>query len=95
METKISSIEGRFKKSENFSYTERKKNCGTRVSIDTTLFVGNHEPHKDRKREYTSKIPEVGINHFVDAGQSQFNRPATKISTYSHYTSKVLRLLKL
>ena len=76
-------------------HTERKKNCGTRVSIDTTLFVGNHEPHKDRKREYTSKIPEVGINQFVDAGQSQFNRPATKISTYSHYTSKVLRLLKL
>ena len=76
-------------------HTERKKNCGTRISIDTTLFVGNHEPHKDRKREYTSKIPEVGINQFVDAGQSQFNRPATKISTYSHYTSKVLRLLKL
>ena len=74
---------------------KEKKNCGTRVSIDTTLFVGNHEPHKDRKREYTSKIPEVGINQFVDAGQSQFNRPATKISTYSHYTSKVLRLLKL
>ena len=45
--------------------------------------------------EYTSKIPEVGINQFVDAGQSQFNRPASKISTYSHYTSKVLRLLKL
>ena len=76
-------------------HTERKRKCGTRISIDTTLFVGNHEPHKDRIREYTSKIPEVGINEFVDAGQSQFKKPASKISTYSHYTSKVLRLLKL
>ena len=75
--------------------TSRSTKCGTRVSIDTTVFVGNHSPHKDRKREYVSKIPNIGINEFVDAGQSQLSRPASKISTYSHYTSKVLRLLKL
>jgi hypothetical protein len=75
-------------------HTCRKKNCGTRVSIDTTLFVGNHEPHKDRKKEYRSKIPKIGINEFVDAGQYQTDKPVEKISIYSHYTSKVLKIVK-
>ena len=75
--------------------TFRKKNCDTRVSIDTTLFVGNHEPHKDRKREYKSKIPKVGLTEFVDAGQYEYDKPANKISTFSHYTSKVLKVVKL
>ena len=74
--------------------TFRKKNSDTRVSIDTTLFVGNHEPHKDRIREYRNKIPNVGLNEFVDAGQYENDKPASKISTYSHYTSKVLKIVK-
>ena len=40
--------------------TFREKNCGTRISIDTTIFVGNHLPHKDRIKEYTKKIPKIG-----------------------------------
>ena len=74
--------------------TCRRKNCGTRISIDTTIFVGNHEPHKDRKREYRSKIPNIGLSEFVDAGQYEMDKPAEKISTYSHYTSKVLKIIK-
>ena len=74
--------------------TFRKPNCGTRVSIDTTLFVGNHKPHKDRLKEYTDKIPNIGLNYFVDSGQYEKNKPADKVSTYSHYTSKVLKLIK-
>ena len=74
--------------------TYRKKNCGTRVSIDTTIFVGNHKPHKDRQREYSSKLPNIGLNEFVDAGQYESDKPAEKISTYSHYTSKVLKIIK-
>ena len=74
--------------------TLRKKNCGTRISIDTTFFVGNHEPHKDRKKEYTSKIPKLGLNEFVDAGQYEIDKHVEKISTYSHYTSKVLKIIK-
>ena len=74
--------------------TFRKKGCDTRVSIDTTLFVGNHEPHKDRKKEYRSTIPEVGLREFVDAGQYEGDIPADKISTFSHYTSKVLKVIK-
>ena len=74
--------------------TYRTKNCGTRVSIDTTIFVGNHKPHKDRKIEYRSKIPNIGLSEFVDAGQYESEKPARKISIYSHYTSRVLKLVK-
>ena len=74
--------------------TQRKKNCGTRISIDTTFFVGNHEPHSDRKKEYKNKLPDIGINQFVDAGQYQKEKYAEKVSVYSHYTSKVLKVIK-
>ena len=75
--------------------TDRKPNCGTRISIDTTIFIGEHEPHKDRLSEYRNKIPLTGINEFVDAGQYENEQHAEKISTFSHYTSKVLRTIKL
>ena len=74
--------------------TQRKKNCGTRISIDTTFFVGNHEPHIDRKKEYKNKLPNIGINQFVDAGQYEKEKYAEKVSVYSHYTSKVLKVIK-
>ena len=32
--------------------------------------------------------------NFVDSGQYQRDKPAEKKSTYSHYTSKVLKLIK-
>ena len=71
--------------------TFRKKNCGTRISIDTTIFVGNHLPHKDRIKEYTKKIPSIGLDQFIDSGQYEKDKPANKLSTYSHYTSKVIK----
>ena len=75
-------------------HTNRKKNCGTRVSIDTTIFVGNYHPHKDRIKEYTKKIPNIGLNEFVDSGQYESSKFAKKNSTFSHYTSKVLKIIK-
>jgi hypothetical protein len=74
--------------------TYRKINCGTRISIDTTIFVGNHLPHKDRIKEYSKKIPSIGLDQFIDSGQYEKNKPAEKLSTYSHYTSKVLKIIK-
>ena len=74
--------------------TFRNKNCGTRVSIDTTVFVGNYKPHKDRLKEYTNTIPKIGLTNFVDSGQYQIDKHAEKKSAYSHYTSKVLKLIK-
>ena len=72
----------------------RKNNCGTRVSVDTTIIVGNHLPNKDRMKEYTSKIPFIGIDEFIEASQSEIDKPAKKMSTYSHYASKVLKTIK-
>ena len=74
--------------------TFRSKNCGTRISIDTTIFVGNYKPHKDRIREYTNKIPDIGLRQFVDSGQYESKKHASKLSTFSHYTSKVLKIVK-
>ena len=56
--------------------------------------VGNHQPNKDRMKEYTSKIPFIGIDEFIKANQSEIDKPAKKMSTYSHYTSKVLKTIK-
>ena len=75
--------------------TNRNKGCKTRISIDTTIFVGDHEPHKDRLKEYRDEIPNIGEDEFVDAGQYEVDKPAEKISTFSHYTSKVMRTIKL
>lgn len=74
--------------------TNRKKNCGTRISIDTTIFVGKYKPHKDRMKEYTKDIPNIGLDQFVDSGQYESKKYAKKISTFSHYTSKVLKIIK-
>ena len=74
--------------------TFRSKNCGTRVSIDTTIFVGNYKPHKDRICEYTNQIPDIGLRQFVDSGQYEAKKYASKLSTFSHYTSGVLKIVK-
>jgi len=74
--------------------TNREINAGTRVSIDTTILVGKYKLHKDKIREYTKKIPAIGLTQFVDSGQYEKDAPADKISTYSHYTSKVLKIIK-
>ena len=75
-------------------HTNREKNAGTRVSIDTTILVGKYQLYKDKIREYTKEIPEIGLTQFVDSGQYENDTPAKKISTYSHYTSKVLKIIK-
>ena len=36
-----------------------------RVSIDTTLMVGNHPVHPDREVEYLDKVPIIGEEKFV------------------------------
>ena len=48
----------------------------------------------DYRYKRINKIPSVGLNEFVDAGQYEADKPASKISTYSHYTSKVLKIVK-
>lgn len=74
--------------------TYRKPNCKTRISIDTTIFIGEHEPHPDRLKEYRDEIPFVGENELVDAGQYENQKFAEKSSVFSHYTSKVMKTVK-
>jgi hypothetical protein len=73
----------------------RNKNSRSRISIDTTVFVGNQLPHPDRLKEYRKKIPEIGISEFIDAGKSENEKHHEKKSTFSHYTSGVLKTHKL
>ena len=76
--------------------TYRAKNCDTRISIDTGLYIGDHQPHADRIAEYSkSGIPNFGISTLIDPGQYEDDKPAEKKSVYSHYTSKVLKTIKL
>ena len=75
--------------------TERKKFCGTRVSIDTTLYVGNHKPHRDRIKEYRKFIPKFGINDLVDPGKFENENHSEKKTVFSHYTSGSMRVIKI
>ena len=76
--------------------THRANDCDTRISIDTGLYIGEHKPHADRMAEYSkSGIPDFGISTLIDPGQYEDDKPAEKKSVYSHYTSKVLKTIKL
>ena len=75
--------------------TFRNPNCETRVSIDTTLFVGHHKPHKDRLSEYRDKIPNIGIDEFIYVKRFEKEKPEIKKSTFSHYTTGNLKPIKL
>lgn len=75
--------------------TFRNKNSGTRISIDTTLFVGNHKPHKDREKEYRKNIPEVGLDEIVRVRNSENKKFSEKSSVFSHYTANSLKTIKL
>lgn len=75
--------------------TERKQNAGTRISIDTTIWQGDYEPIEDRKKEYSSTIPNTGVDEFIDAGQYQDKKYAEKKSLYSHYTSATMKKIIL
>jgi len=71
--------------------TMRLPNAGTRVSIDTTIFVGDHKVHPDREIEYMNKIPFVGEDLFVKVINSELDNYNDKKSTFSHYTSGSLQ----
>lgn len=65
--------------------TNRLPGCGTRISIDTTIFVGEHDVHPDRNSEYCDKIPLIGEDMFI-ACRLKSGEILEKSSTFSHYT---------
>jgi hypothetical protein len=75
--------------------TNRKEGAGTRVSIDTTIFAGEHDVHPDRKIEYLDTIPSVGEELYIACMRSELDVVAEKKTTFSHYTSGNLKHVKL
>ena len=75
--------------------TKRNKNAGTRISIDTTIFSGDHEVHPDRRSEYFDSIPSIGQNLFIGCNVSEKHGHTSKNTTFSHYTTGNLRHIEL
>lgn len=75
--------------------TLRKPGAGTRVSIDTTIFAGDHDVHPDREVEYLSDIPRIGEDLFIACNRSEKEPPHQKNTVFSHYTSGTLKHVKL
>ena len=75
--------------------TNRLPGAGSRVSIDTTIFAGDHDVHPDRKAEYLDAIPKIGEELFIACNVGEFEPPHEKNTVFSHYTSGTLKHVKL
>jgi hypothetical protein len=75
--------------------TKRKEKAGTRISIDTTIFAGDHDVHPDREVEYINEIPNVGEELFVACLVGEEDNIMHKKTVFSHYTSGSLKRVKL
>jgi hypothetical protein len=75
--------------------TRRKQGAGTRISIDTTIFVGDHDVHPDRRVEYLDKIPRIGEELFISCALSEKQKFSNKKTVFSHYTNETLKHIHL
>ena len=73
--------------------TYRKPSAGTRVSMDTTIMVGDHDLIADRQIEYLNSIPKIGQNCFVKCLRSEADDVHNKPSAFSHYTTGTLSVI--
>ena len=72
--------------------THREDKCGTRVSIDTTVFVGDHDVHMDREIEYLDDIKIIGEDILVSSNRSIHDfEIKDKQTLFSHYTTGTLK----
>ena len=71
------------------------KDCGTRISIDTTILVGDHDVHPDRLIEYVDNIPNIGKDLFVKCNVSEKDSITNKVTHFSHYTTGKLSYIRL
>jgi hypothetical protein len=75
--------------------THREKNAGTRISIDSTLYIGENPPHPDRESEYEKDLINIGVEKIFDPGISVNEKFLEKISTFSHYTTGKKKIVSL
>jgi len=76
--------------------TSRKQPCGTRVSIDTTLYVDSSTIHEDRKDEYLDKVKIFGEEIFMSTTRS-INESTihNKKTEFSHYTTGTTKIINI
>jgi len=75
--------------------TERTVGCGARVSIDTTIMVGDYDVIPEREREYTTTIPDFRKNDFMICHVSEKDLFEIEKSPFEHYTKNSLELRQL
>lgn len=78
--------------------TQRDKSCGTRVSIDTTVYIGNDKMSElidERSTEYLNYIPDIGRSQYVKCNVSQFDKINHKTNSFSHYTNNNTTFIEL
>lgn len=67
--------------------TYRNPGCGARISIDTTIFVGEHEVHSDREVEYDNSIPDIGEETMIICNRKVSDKIMEKHTAFSHYST--------
>jgi hypothetical protein len=75
--------------------TLRLPQAGTRVSVDTTIMVGDHQIIPDREIEYLDSIPQIGQNLFVKCHRSELSEIGNKKTTFSHYTTGAITFVPI
>lgn len=72
---------------------KRKENAGTRISIDTTVFVGDHQPHLDRLTKYSDKPPAFGTKEIMNVFKSEYDDVKKKLQFHIIHLSAVIEFL--
>jgi hypothetical protein len=74
--------------------TSVKQNARLRVSLDTSVYVDDNNPHVDRIGEYMNEIQIIGEDLFVSTTRSiNENKIFEKKTEFSHFTSGTLKIL--
>lgn len=75
--------------------TVRRPGAGTRVSVDTAIYIGDHDVHADRAVEYTNVIPKIGDEVFIAVKTSEKDGFTEVKNAYTHYTDGSLKHVTL
>ena len=75
--------------------TERKRNANTRISIDSTILIGDYPVHPDREKEYMDRIPDIGNEIYIKCLRSEKDNYEVKNSVFSHYAIESIKTINL
>ena len=75
--------------------TFRNSGAGPRISIDSTVMVGNHAVHPDRACEYAPSPPELGTKLYARCLRSELDEVNDKVTPFAHYTTSNIEWVRL